>query len=159
MLYLIPAPLHRSALRVADALRKRWWRLRRPVLLGCRVLAFDEAGRILLIRHSYGSDNWMLPGGGIGRREDPLAAAAREFSEETGCDLIAARVLTITEDSLYGALNRVHVICGEARGAPRPDGREIVALGFHATDELPDDLAPILAVRIGDWLALVRSTE
>ena len=41
----ITAPLHRLAFRAAHALRKRWWRWRKPLLLGCRVLAFDEAGR------------------------------------------------------------------------------------------------------------------
>lgn len=159
MLHLIPAPLHRSALRLADRLRKRWWRLRKPLLLGCRVIAFDEAGRIMLIRHSYGSDKWMLPGGGIGRGEEPVAGAAREFREETGCTLTDARLVTITEDRLHGAINRVHVVCGYATGAPKPDGREIIALGFHAPDALPEDLAPLIASRIAGWLQLISSIE
>ncbi|WP_374527180.1 NUDIX domain-containing protein [Novosphingobium sp.] len=159
MLHLIPPPLHRVALRLADGLRKRWWRLRKPLLLGCRVIAFDEAGRVMLIRHSYGSNLWMLPGGGIGRGEDPVAAAVREFCEETGCTLIAARLVTITEDPLHGATNRVHVVCGQAKGAPKPDGREIVALGFHAPDDLPEDISPTLAARIGSWLELTSSLE
>lgn len=159
MLYLIPAPIHRSALRLADALRKRWWRLRKPLLIGCRVIAFDEVGRIMLIRHSYGSDSWMLPGGGIGRGEEPILGAMREFAEETGCILVDARLVTITEDPLHGATNRVHVVCGTAKGAPKPDGREIVALGFHAPDALPHDLAPLIAARIDGWLELIASVE
>ena len=119
MLHLIPAPLHRAGLRLAHALRRRWWRLARVRLNGCRVLAFDEAGRILLIRHSYGSGNWMLPGGGIARGEDPLAAALRELAEEVGCMLHRAQLLAVVEEPLYGTVNRVHLVCGTIEGAPR----------------------------------------
>ena len=80
MLHLIPAPLHRAGLTLAHAVRIRWWQWRKPLLIGCRVLAFDEAERVLLIRHSYGSGRWMLPGGGVDRGEDPLAAALRELA-------------------------------------------------------------------------------
>ena len=98
MIRLVPAPLHRAALRKAHALRKVWWRLRQPLLLGCRVLAFDSEGRVLLIRHSYGSGRWMLPGGGIARGEDPLAAATRELAEETGCALDAPRLFAVVDE-------------------------------------------------------------
>ena len=41
MLRLIPPPLHRAAYIVAHELRRRWWRLAKPRLVGCRVLAYD----------------------------------------------------------------------------------------------------------------------
>ncbi len=91
MLHLIPAPLHRLALKLAHAVRRRWWRLFQVQLEGCRVLAIDGAGRVLLICHSYGSGQWLLPGGGIARGEAPLAAAQRELAEETGLSLATAR--------------------------------------------------------------------
>lgn len=153
MFHLIPAPLHRAALRLAHAARRRWWRLARVKLNGCRILAFDDAGRILLIRHSYGSGNWMLPGGGIGRREDPLAAALRELVEETGCRLERARVFSVTEEPLYGTVNRVHLVTGRASGVPRGDGREVIELGFFAPDNLPAPLSPTLARGLPDWLS------
>ena len=47
------------------------------------VMLFNERGELLLIRNSYGRSHlWVLPGGGIGRRETPEAAAAREVREE-----------------------------------------------------------------------------
>lgn len=153
MLHLIPAPLHRAGLRIAHAVRRRWWRLARVRLNGCRVLAFDDAGRVLLIRHSYGSGNWMLPGGGIGRGEAPLAAALRELVEETGCTLVDARVFAVAEEPLHGTVNRVHLVCGLAHGQPQGDGREVIELGFFAADALPDGLSPALAARMADWLA------
>ncbi|MFM2301424.1 MAG: hypothetical protein RLZZ84_1160 [Pseudomonadota bacterium] len=158
-LHLIPAPLHRIALRCAHGLRKHWWRVRRPVLLGCRVLAFDESGRLLLIRHSYGSDSWTVPGGGVRRGEDPVRAAMREFSEETGCTLLGARLFAVLDEPLFGATNRVHFITGTAAGVPRPDGREITALAFHAPDALPRPLAPSLAAGLEDWLARIAAAE
>jgi 8-oxo-dGTP pyrophosphatase MutT (NUDIX family) len=153
MLRLIPAPAHRGALRVAHRLRLVWWRVRRPRLEGCRVLAFDDHDRVLLVRHAYGSARWMLPGGGLGRGEEPLAAARREFAEETGCTLTAARLLEVLEEPLSGATNRVHVVTGRIAGTPRADGREIAALGCFAAAELPADLSPALARRIDDWIA------
>ncbi len=143
------------ALRTAHGLRKRWWRLRRPVVLGCRILAFDAAGQVLLIRHSYGSDSWTVPGGGLRRGEDPVMAAMREFAEETGCTLIAARQFAVVEESLFGATNRVHLITGEAAGMLRPDGREILAAGFHPLSALPDPLSPNLAAGLAQWLAAI----
>jgi hypothetical protein len=61
MLHLIPAPLHRAGLRLAHVVRRHWWRLAKVKLNGCRIFAFDEAGRVLLIRHSYGSIQLPLP--------------------------------------------------------------------------------------------------
>lgn len=159
MLHLIPAPLHRAGLRMAHAVRRRWWRIAKVQLSGCRVLAFDQDDRILLIRHSYGSGNWMLPGGGIGRGEDPLAAGLRELAEETGCKLNGARVYEVIEEPLYGTVNHVHVIIGRAAGSPRGDGREVIELDFFAPASIPDNLSPVLGARLGDWFEAARLLE
>lgn len=148
----LPAPLHRVALRGAHRLRKTWWRVRRPRLEGCRILALDEAGRVLLVRHSYGKSNWMPPGGGLKRGEDPIPASIREFAEELGCDLMAPRVVDVALDTLHGAGNRVHVVVGLCRGTPRPDLREITHAAFFAPDALPEDLMPALRGRIEVWV-------
>ena len=154
MLHLITAPLHRLGLRLAHAVRKRWWRVAKVTLRGCRVMAFDADGRVLLIRHSYGSGNWMLPGGGIGRGEVPLAAAQRELREETGCVLDQPRCLARIDEPLYGTLNQVYLVSGTARGTLRCDGREVIEAAFFAPETLPADLSPALAVQFESWLAL-----
>ncbi|HEU4651457.1 MAG TPA: NUDIX domain-containing protein, partial [Croceibacterium sp.] len=69
MLHLIPAPLHRSLYRLAYRTRRAWWRVRRPRHSSVIVMAFDDHGRVLLVRHSYGPRVWSLPGGGFGRGE------------------------------------------------------------------------------------------
>jgi len=149
---LIPPPLHRAPLVQAHRLRVVWWRLRKPLLIGCRVLAFDEAGRVLLVRHSYGSGRWMLPGGGVARGEAPLVAACRELAEETRCALLDPREIAVIEEPLAGATNRVHVITGQTVGVPQGDGREIVEARFFAPEAMPPDLARQLQDHLADWI-------
>jgi len=148
----LPAPLHRWVLRRAHGVRKAWWRLRRPQLEGCRILALDETGRVLLVRHSYGSRDWMPPGGGLKPGEDPIPAALREFSEEIGCHLLDPRVVDVTLDTLHGAGNTVHIVVGQCQGTPAPDLREIIEARFFALDDLPGDVHAGLAARLPGWV-------
>ena len=143
MLHLIPTSLHRVAYRVAHGLRKRWWRLRKPRLIGCRMLVFDDQDRVLLVRHSYGSGQWMPPGGGVGKGEKPLIAAGRELFEETGCILLGAHEFALVEEPLHGAINQVHVVVGRTLNQPVPDGREVIEAGFFGT--LPPEMTPNFA--------------
>jgi ADP-ribose pyrophosphatase YjhB (NUDIX family) len=159
MLHLIPAPLHRLAYRVAHWLRMRWWRIRRPRITGCRVLALDAAGRVLLVRHSYGSGRWMPPGGGMRRGEDPLLGGARELREETGCRIEGAWQLARIEEPLHGAVNVVHIVTGTAVGTPTPDGREVIEAGFFAADALPEQMSGQLRRELPGLLTAARAAR
>ena len=154
MLHLIPAPLHQLALRAAHGVRRRWWRIARVRLEGCRVLAFDRQGRVLLIRHSYGSGNWLLPGGGIARGEAPLLAAQRELAEETGLRLTDPRCLAVIDEPLYGTINRVHLYAGTGQGTLCCDGREVIEALFFAPGHWPDNVSPRFARQLAGWLEL-----
>jgi 8-oxo-dGTP pyrophosphatase MutT (NUDIX family) len=149
MLHLIPAPLHRAGLRLAHAVRKVWWRVRKPLVTGVVVLARDSEGRVLLVRHSYGSGLWTLPGGGLRKGEDPAAGAAREFAEELGCPSGSLTSLGTHEGTLHGAPSRMHVFSGEIVGVPKPDGREIAEARFFAADALPQDAGSRVAMGLG----------
>lgn len=142
-LYLLPPSLHRRLLRVADRLRRKWWAWRGCELHGCRVLALDCTGQVLLVRHSYGSGAWMLPGGGLGRHESPLEAAKRELFEEVGCLIEAAALIGSLSVSLQDVHNTIHIIAGNVAGNPTPDGREIIAAQFFAPTALPEDASRI----------------
>jgi 8-oxo-dGTP pyrophosphatase MutT (NUDIX family) len=157
MLHLIPAPLHRLAYRLAHGLRKIWWRARRPRVVGCRVLAFDKAGRVLLVRHSYGTGNWMAPGGGLRRGEDPLCAGARELREECSCELKDAWEVVLVEEPLQGATNQVHVLAGAVAGMPVPDGREVIEAAFFAPDALPARMSDLLRRDLPGWLKAAKA--
>ena len=78
--------MKRRLVNLGYAVHRRLLRWTRWPTRGVKVMAFDAQGRLLLVRHGYGrSDLWMLPGGGVGRREMPEAAARRELMEEVGC--------------------------------------------------------------------------
>ena len=58
MFHLIPAPLHRLALKIAYILRNKRRRSTGKARDGVSVVAHDFDGQILLIRHSYGPAEW-----------------------------------------------------------------------------------------------------
>jgi len=134
-------------------MRRQVWRVWKPPVHGVRVIALDEAGRVLLVRHSYGSDKWMPPGGGFKAHEDPVEAARRELREETGCALSEARLLAISAEDLHGSTNNVRIVVGRTGGTPRIDGREIVEAGFFALDVLPAHMPPWLGEKLRGWVA------
>ncbi|MBN9507030.1 MAG: NUDIX domain-containing protein [Altererythrobacter sp.] len=148
MLRLIPPPLHRQLYRLAYSLRRHWLRLRGGRLYGCHIIARDGEGRLLMVRHSYGGGQWEFPGGGIGRREEPEAAARREFAEELRCGLTGLRCLGTIEEPYLGATNEVHVFTGVADGEPRADGREVVEARFFLRDALPRPMSRKAAQRL-----------
>lgn len=148
MLYLIPAPLHRLALRTGHAVRRTWWRLARPEVRGVCMIARDRQGRLLLLRQSYGTDRWVLPGGGLGRKEDPCRAATRELHEEAGCRVDEAALVFVSEEHVHGTANRIHVFAGTLMSEPCIDGREIVEARLFALDDLPPDISPRVLRRL-----------
>lgn len=145
---LIPAALHRQLYRMAHRLRAAWLRLRGGEVHGCSIIARDVAGRVLLVRHSYGSGWWAFPGGGMRRGEDALAAALREFAEELGCTVSDPVHLATVEEVFHGARNVAHIFTGLIEGEPRPDGREIVEARFFAAHDLPPQTAPNVKRRL-----------
>ncbi len=149
---LIPAPLHRLALRLAHALRKIWWRYAQPTLVGVGVLLIDGEGRMLLVRHSYGSGLWSLPGGALGRHELPVPAAKREVLEELGCELKDVEPIGVNKRRLHGAPCVTHLYAAPlAADAPRADTREILEVAWFPPDDLPDGRTGIVDEAV--WMA------
>jgi ADP-ribose pyrophosphatase YjhB (NUDIX family) len=148
VLRLIPPGVHRAGLRLAHALRRRWWRLARPTLEGVSIAAFDGEGHVLLVRHSYGTGRWALPGGGVRKGEDPQAAAGREFAEELGVAVTGLVPVAVMDEDLHGALNRVHLFAGKLTANPHPDGREVVAAQFFSLDALPEPRSATVSARL-----------
>ena len=123
------------------------WRTR-----GVKVMAFDAAERLLLVRHRYGrADLWMLPGGGLRRGETPATAAARELREETGCVLRDAAPAGTFEASGEGRRDTVFLLRGLTDGSPMADGVELAEARFFALDALPGAVSPATARRIAEW--------
>ena len=133
-------------------LRRRMLALLRWRTRGVKVMAFDPAGRLLLVRHRYGrSDLWMLPGGGIGRGESPADAAVRELAEETGCTLDAVTPVGRFEARQEGRRDTVFLFRGTTCDAPAADGVELVEARLFALDRLPAAVSPATARRIAEY--------
>jgi 8-oxo-dGTP pyrophosphatase MutT (NUDIX family) len=131
-------------------LRVLRWRTR-----GVKVMAFDAAGRVLLVRHAYGrGDLWMLPGGGIARGEKPADAARREVREEVGCALSDVLLLGVFEARSEGRRDRVTLFRARTDDVPAADGREIAEARFFAPDALPDAASPATRRRVEEVLGM-----
>ena len=130
-----------------------WWRLKRPMTLGVRGLAFDQDGRVLLIRHTY-LPGWYLPGGGVEAGENALDAITREMAEEGGVEAIAPPVLTglysnhANHPNDHVALYRFD----KWRPCTPLDNGEIAERAFFTLDALPVDLSPGTKRRLAEAL-------
>ena len=81
----VPRPLVRLTMTVLQTLRRGFWFVTRPKAFGVHAVALTPVGRVVLVRHTY-AKGWRLPGGGIGRREEPREAILRELEEEIGLE-------------------------------------------------------------------------
>jgi 8-oxo-dGTP pyrophosphatase MutT (NUDIX family) len=136
--------------------------LRRGMTLGVRAAAFDENGRVFLIRHSY-VPGWYLPGGGVERGETVEAALARELMEEGGIALERPPELF----GIYfnrSVSVRDHVVVFVCRGCrqvrpPQLPNLEIVEAGFFAADALPPGATEATRRRLAEIAGGRRSAE
>jgi 8-oxo-dGTP pyrophosphatase MutT (NUDIX family) len=117
------------------------------------IVALDAANNVLLVRqyrHALGDISVELPAGGMDPGEtDPVAAAARELLEETGC----AGTLSLVGESRPNAgthTNRTHIVLARdvARVAePKDDPSErIETLWVSAAEAIRMALAGELTV-------------
>jgi ADP-ribose pyrophosphatase YjhB (NUDIX family) len=128
------------------------WRALGPRTIGVRGLVVDEEGRVLLVRHTYGSDQWHLPGGGVKRRESLVAALHRELREETGVVVTGDVKLLGTYSSLAeGKSDHISVFVVEQFQRHASDSGEIAAAQFFPIDALPEGASRATARRVADW--------
>jgi ADP-ribose pyrophosphatase YjhB (NUDIX family) len=122
--------------------------------LGVRGLVLDEAGRVLLVEHTY-VHGWWLPGGAVDRGETLVDAMARELREETAIEPIRPPVLLSVhsnEPRYPGDHVALFRIDAWRRLDRKPDPREIRDLGFFAPDALPETTTPGTRRRLAEAL-------
>ncbi len=119
---------------------------------GVKIMLFNAAGELLLIRNSYGASHLhVLPGGGIKRGEAPVDAAARELDEEVGMKLIRPVLIGTHQSRFEGKRDTVYIFSGLGEGLPRPDGVEVEEARFFALDALPDTVSAATLRRIAEY--------
>ncbi len=150
---VLPASLHRALLPLAHRVRHVWRRWRKAPIAGVSVIVTNLSGDVLLLKHSYGPDVWSLPGGGLGKGEDPLEAARREVREELGLELPRIEAIGTLEEELSGSPHTAHLFAATCDRQPRPDGREVVLARFFPSHSLPEPLGRHTRARIAAWRA------
>ena len=130
-------PIRKPMLQVVHL----WFRMKRGLTLGVRAAAFDDKGRVFLVRHTY-VPGWQFPGGGVEVDETALEALERELFEEGNVTLGAApQLFNVYFNSRI--TNRDHVllyVCRDVRcQVPKVADKEIAETGFFALDALPEN--------------------
>lgn len=139
------APPRRSlGERLRTRIAHKLFLLHRAMTLGVRVVATDESGAVLLVRHGYVA-GWHLPGGGVDLGETCEAAAARELREETHCELAGPlRLHGLFFNIRISRRDHVAVYVAQRVKSlgPRPPDREILEARFFPRDALPAGVTP-----------------
>ena len=139
----MPPGLHVLLLRLFGRLpvrgRRSIIRLITPsYTVGSNCVIERDDGAILLVRQVY-RKRWGLPGGLLERGEDPATAVVREVQEEVGLAVDVVGEPAVVVDA--GA-RRVDIVYrgrpAEPVGELSPVSPEIVELGWHQPNELPE---------------------
>lgn len=151
------------AVRVKAALRRqcyeRWRRLPEwmqhlalrlgaaKVTYGACAVIQDSRGHVLLAHHTYRQRAWGLPGGLIGRDEQPFEAVERELREELGVRAMVGPVFYAETYLPTGHMTLYYR--ATIAGTPRADGVEIDGFRYAS----PDEAAALLGPEAHAWLA------
>lgn len=113
--------------------------------LGARAIVENEAGQVLLVRHTY-TKGLFLPGGGVEHGETILESLVRELEEEGGVKLTGTAHL-IGMYSNHRFMRNDHVAVYRVRAEEwhpcgDPIGREIAEIVWCDPHAPPDDTTP-----------------
>ncbi len=121
---------------------QRYFRLTRCLTLGVRVLVRNEAGEVLLVRHTY-MPGWALPGGGVEKRETAEETVRHELMDEAAIRLLKRpRLFGIYANHAWFPNDHVLLYVvepGTYERLPWTPSREIAEIGFFAPDTLPEE--------------------
>jgi 8-oxo-dGTP diphosphatase len=129
-----------------------WWPEKK---LGAAAAIFDEHGKVLLVKHSYGRPKCERPGGAVEEGEGVVEAAVREVHEETGLHVIAQHLTGV-----YFDVDALHFVFScrsrDAGSMPRPDAQEVTECEFWSPDGLPRPISDFTVRRVEDAVSGVE---
>jgi ADP-ribose pyrophosphatase YjhB (NUDIX family) len=126
------------------------------VAVGAAFVLFDPAGKVLLVRQTYGRRLWALPGGLAEPGESPEETARRELLEETGLTVGAATLAGVyfqRDHELGPFLHIVFKAEWDPGQAPLMDSDEVDQIRFWPVTDLPRPHLRLTAIRIADVVA------
>jgi 8-oxo-dGTP diphosphatase len=129
--------------------------------MGAGAIIFDDAGRVLFVRQSYGDRRWSLPGGEVDEGESPYEAVVREVLEETGLMVTVSYLVSIRWlmrpdlNCPYALFGFRCEIVGDALAAP-PDPDEIEEVGWFPPEPFPQPSVAGAPLLLADAVAGLR---
>lgn len=124
--------------------------------VACCVAAFDDGGRVALIRRAD-NGRWALPGGVAEVGSSPAENALRELREETGLEAALEGLVGVYDNRRFASVSPYHlyVCCFRGRvsgGAARPSS-ETTEVRFVDPERVPDDMSAVMRAMIADAAA------
>jgi len=123
--------------------------------VGCSVAAFDDGGRVVLIKRAD-NGRWALPGGYAEVGSQPSVNALRELHEETGFDAELERLVGVYDNKSFASVSpyQFYICCFRARitggqATPSAETTEVVLTDPRA---LPDDISVLQRTMLADSL-------
>jgi ADP-ribose pyrophosphatase YjhB (NUDIX family) len=129
------------------------FRLARGLTLGVRAVVTNDAGKVLMVQHTY-IKGWYLPGGGVERRETAEDAVVRELQEEAGVHALSRpRLVSAHSNEVLHPGDHVLVYRVEAWEPCGSDSAgEIHAVGWFDPADLPEETTKATRRRIAEAL-------
>ncbi|HVF50143.1 MAG TPA: NUDIX domain-containing protein [Pyrinomonadaceae bacterium] len=129
--------------RGAPKSARRWsvWLTQPRFTVTVGAVVRDERGRVLLFNHVFRKGSgWGIPGGFIGKGENPEDALRRELCEEAGLQLDE---IEIAFSRTHRRPQQVEIIyrCRARADGARGQSIEIESTGWFELDKLPPELA------------------
>jgi ADP-ribose pyrophosphatase YjhB (NUDIX family) len=121
-------------------------------------MLFDGNGSILLLEHVFRADRgWGVPGGFVGKGEQPEEALRRELREEASIEIADVRFLFTRN---LRQLKQVEIYYrARAIGNPTPSSFEIKQAKWFPLTDLPPDLSKDQTKLIERAVALDESSQ
>jgi ADP-ribose pyrophosphatase YjhB (NUDIX family) len=110
------------------------------VTLGVKALLVS-GDDIVLVRHTY-QPGWLLPGGGIRRRETPEEAVRRECGEELGATMGALELFCVCSRFRDGKSDHITVFLCRSFSLGKKSDFEIDDYRLFPLAELPAGASP-----------------
>lgn len=137
--------------RLITPVFRTYWRFSRAATLGVRGVATNEAGHVMLVKHTY-LRGWHLPGGGVERGETAPYAIAREMEEEAGIEPIdPPTIVALYSNHSNFAGDHIGLFrIGAWKPCQPHASQEIVERGFFNPADPPQGTTPATLRRLAE---------
>lgn len=123
--------------------------------VGCSVAAFDDDGRVVLIKRAD-TGRWALPGGYAEVGSPPSVNALRELHEETGFHAQLERLVGVYDNKSLGGVSpyQFYICCFRARitGGDATPSVETLEVVLADPASLPEDMSRLQRTMLSDSL-------